>query len=328
MVRQIDIARETGLSLAAVSRALNPRGKNNNLSEETRETIRKAAERMGYTGSRLEATALRRGQTPAIRVWLPPCSNPEIGGMTQGIAHEARLCGYPLTFHFYKVGQPDYLDFIFEINQRKNTGVIFYINDQLDYEYLSQGFDEYRANGGKIVLLNNKQFDLPDITLNMDEVRGGELAAQYLMEQGCDSFFCCHSERIYCRMRSEGFSGILPKESRSVNIPYEVQGLPDPAAVARVIMESEGRKKGIFFTRRHLVNTVLFELCRAGGQIGRDIIPIRFDQALSDGVPVFACPAVVHPYEETGRLALKKLYNLLNGLEEFSETQSPSIIFE
>lgn len=325
MVRQIDIARETGLSLTAVSRALGPKGKNDNLSAETREIIRKAAERMGYTGSRLEAAALRRGQTPSIRVWLCQGHNLEISELTQGIANEALLCNYPLTFHFFNAGQSDYLDFIDQINQKRNTGVIFYVNDQLDYNYLKEGFDEYRKKGGKIVLLNNNLFDLPDVTVNKDEVMGGELAAEYLLQQGCEVFFCCHSSRLYCQMRSQGFAKALAGR-KVINIPYASQNLSQTKNIAQTIINTKGGKKGIFFTRRQLVNVILFDLYNHGMRINHDVFPIRFDNIPNEGVPIFSYPSVVHPYREIGKLAVRKLYNLLNGHKVNSETTSPFLI--
>ncbi len=61
MIRQIDIARKLGVSLAVVSRALSPhKGKNDNLSDETREKIREAAAGMGYRKN-LAAMSLRKG---------------------------------------------------------------------------------------------------------------------------------------------------------------------------------------------------------------------------------------------------------------------------
>lgn len=61
MIRQIDIARKLGVSLAVVSRALSPhKGKNDNLSDETREKIREVAVEMGYRKN-LAAMSLRKG---------------------------------------------------------------------------------------------------------------------------------------------------------------------------------------------------------------------------------------------------------------------------
>lgn len=66
MVRQIDIARKMGVSLAVVSRALSSeRSSSDNLSEATRTEVRKVAQEMGYRKN-LVASALKRGHFKRI----------------------------------------------------------------------------------------------------------------------------------------------------------------------------------------------------------------------------------------------------------------------
>ena len=75
MVRQIDIARKLGVSLAVVSRALNPeRGKSNNLSINTIERIRQAAREMGYRKNLL-AVSLKKGATRRIALVVNTLDN-------------------------------------------------------------------------------------------------------------------------------------------------------------------------------------------------------------------------------------------------------------
>ncbi|MGN0872587.1 MAG: LacI family DNA-binding transcriptional regulator [Victivallales bacterium] len=62
MIRQYDIARKMGLSLAVVSRALSPeRRRSDNLSEETRQSVRRVAAEMGYRKN-LVAASLKQGR--------------------------------------------------------------------------------------------------------------------------------------------------------------------------------------------------------------------------------------------------------------------------
>ncbi|MBE6357814.1 MAG: LacI family transcriptional regulator [Lentisphaerae bacterium] len=75
MVRQIDIAKKLGVSLAVVSRALSPeRGKSNNLSVNTIEKIRQVAREMGYRKNLL-AMSLRRGATRRVALVVNTVDN-------------------------------------------------------------------------------------------------------------------------------------------------------------------------------------------------------------------------------------------------------------
>ena len=164
MVRQIDIARKTGFSLGVVSRALrSEKDPYDRISEETRVIIRKAAEEMGYTCN-LQASLLRRGKLPAIRVLLPAWTSPDITRLTMGISRTALEYGYPLMIHHYNENEDmDYLSFLESVCREKNTGVLFYLHQRMERKVLRKGCEKYVASGGKIVFMNDRNFNFDDL---------------------------------------------------------------------------------------------------------------------------------------------------------------------
>ncbi|MFC4245161.1 LacI family DNA-binding transcriptional regulator [Gryllotalpicola reticulitermitis] len=85
-----DVARVTGVSMATVSRAL--RGLPN-VSEDTRRSIREAADRLGYVPSS-NASGLATGRTMAMGVVVPNVSRWFYTSVLEGIDAELRPMGY------------------------------------------------------------------------------------------------------------------------------------------------------------------------------------------------------------------------------------------
>lgn len=87
-----DVARVTGVSTATVSRAL--RGLPN-VSEDTRRSIREAADRLGYVPSST-AAGLATGRTMAMGVVVPNVSRWFYTAVLEGIDAELRRMGYDM----------------------------------------------------------------------------------------------------------------------------------------------------------------------------------------------------------------------------------------
>ena len=84
-----DIAREAGVSIATVSRALNGRS---GVSTATRRRIRRIAEDNRYQVSE-EASALARGRTDRVAVVVPRIDSSVEAGVIAGLEKELRAAG-------------------------------------------------------------------------------------------------------------------------------------------------------------------------------------------------------------------------------------------
>ncbi|QTE29746.1 LacI family DNA-binding transcriptional regulator [Pengzhenrongella sicca] len=87
MITIRDVAREVGVSITTVSRALTDPEK---VAPATRERIVAAADALGYTPNRA-ASGLRAGRTNTIGLLVPDLSNPYFAAVAMGIAERARV---------------------------------------------------------------------------------------------------------------------------------------------------------------------------------------------------------------------------------------------
>lgn len=87
-----DIARETGVHVSTVSRALGPNA-HNTLTEQVITRVRVAAARMGYVPNRL-ASGLRTNRTMTVGMMIPDITNPVFPPMVRGVESVLEPLGY------------------------------------------------------------------------------------------------------------------------------------------------------------------------------------------------------------------------------------------
>lgn len=95
MVRAVtlkDIARETGVHVSTVSRALDPKARES-LTDEVVERVAEAARRMGYRPNRL-AAGLRTKRTKTVGLVIPDITNPLFPPIVRGVESVLEPLGY------------------------------------------------------------------------------------------------------------------------------------------------------------------------------------------------------------------------------------------
>lgn len=93
----LDIARQTGLSVATVSRALH-RDDSRNVSHETRERVRLIAREMGYRPNLL-SRSLVTGRTHTVSYWTFDAFSPYYATVARAVCDQASQRGYYVHIH-------------------------------------------------------------------------------------------------------------------------------------------------------------------------------------------------------------------------------------
>ena len=88
-----DVAREAGVAVSTVSRALSSPDR---VNARTRERVQAVADRLGYRANRL-AQALHTGRTHMLAVLVPDITNPHNFGLVRGAEAQARAGGSTLV---------------------------------------------------------------------------------------------------------------------------------------------------------------------------------------------------------------------------------------
>lgn len=196
-----DVAREAGVSVATVSRALNGLS---GIGEETREYVLGVCERLSYVPNSL-ARGLVKQQTQTIGIIMPDITSPFYSQLMVLAASEAKLCGYQVLLC------NSFRDYDMEINYFKLLignqveGILFFPVG-LESAKNVCSFMRYVP----VVSLNEmpKESAIPYIC--SDEAEGGRVAAEYLIECGCRNllFIGMQKERLSHRYRIQSFKKV------------------------------------------------------------------------------------------------------------------------
>lgn len=329
MVRQKEIAEKTGFSLSVVSRALSPvKGRNDTLSEETREIVRRAAEEMGYKPN-LQASSLRKGKLPVIGVFLPPWGGTLIAELFMGISDAARSCDLPLSFYF-DMSLDSYGKFLDSMKSQGNSGILSYyprFNDGPDQKIMNK-LDSFRNDGGRIVMLNTFCYQKHDFHhVSIDEAEGARIAADYLISKGCSNFISIHYRTRLYMSRLEAFLSRLHGDAsrKLYPLPGPAENeYPELAAIADSIFSSneEMGKTGIFPVSEIMSRYLLFAAAGKGFAAGSDFHIVSYDRASIEPDP-YDLPRIIQPFYDVGFRGFMKLYNLINGQKEENEILCP-----
>jgi LacI family transcriptional regulator len=166
-----DVAREAGVSIAAVSYSLNGGG---TIGNEVRARVREVADRLGYRPNR-SAQAVRTGRSTTLGLVLPDLNNPYYPALARSFEHSAREAGYTTILVDTSGSVEEELEGIRELENHGVAGAIWcQTSDQL-----VASADEY-AMPVVVIGAPGAAFD----NVMADDVAGGRLAARHLIAHG------------------------------------------------------------------------------------------------------------------------------------------------
>ncbi len=258
-----DVAKEAGVSVATVSRALNGLG---GIGKETRDHVLEICERMAYVPSTL-ASGLTMRHTRTLGIVVPDITSPFHAQLMVLLTSEAQQYGYQVllcnSFRDYET-EMEYFKLLIS-NQVE--GILFYPVGDMSSKNLYQ-YMRYVP----IVSLNEMPDNSPIPYVCGDERKGGSLAAERLIRGGCKKILCI---------------GI--KEDRLVH-RYRVEGIMDEArqwGAEIEVYESDKNYKSSFDRGYGQASELIRESLRPGGEPLPDGI-IAASDATANGV-IKAC---------------------------------------
>ncbi|HET8897959.1 MAG TPA: LacI family DNA-binding transcriptional regulator [Rhodanobacteraceae bacterium] len=179
----IDIAYRAGVSQATVSRAL--RG-SKQVSEETRRRILEVAAELNYKVDK-NASNLRSQLcgTLALLFFEDPSPddshiNPFLLSMLGSITRACADQGYDLLISFQQFSDDWHAEYA---DSRKADGII--LLGYGDYMAYRAKAEKLVAQGTRFVRWGAVLPDQPDVTVGCDNLSGGQVATEHLLQQGC-----------------------------------------------------------------------------------------------------------------------------------------------
>ena len=201
-----EVARRAGVSLSTVSRAL---AGSTQISEETRRSVRKAAESLNY---RVDAagSSLRTGLTRIIGVVIPlahaanqSLSDPFFMEILGAIADELSASGYSMLL---KKETEDPATWIANVARGRNADGVIVVGQSLHHDSLNR----LAASDFPMVVWGTRMKDQQYVSVGSDNEQGAREATAHLISQGCRHFIFLGDPAVpEVAARVEGFRRAL-----------------------------------------------------------------------------------------------------------------------
>ena len=172
-----DIARETGVHVSTVSRALDINGRSS-LTEDVIQRVRDTALRLGYRPNRL-ASALRTSRTMTVGILIPDITNTVFPPIVRGMESVLEPLGYAAII-VNTDNVPEREMRLVEVLRERGVDGIIHAAAQRDDPYII----EVVAQGTPVVTVNRsiEGSDIPGVV--NDEAQGIRMMMQHLYDMG------------------------------------------------------------------------------------------------------------------------------------------------
>ncbi|QKJ88400.1 LacI family transcriptional regulator [Paramixta manurensis] len=314
-----DIANMVGVSTATISRYLN--GKYQSMSEETRQRIAAAIERMGYQPSNI-ARSLRSTKSKTIAVLMADIFNPYSMDVLRGIEQQCSEHGYTIFICDAKDSAQRERNLIEEMTAKGVDG--FIINTTGENNNFIKGLSlDY-----PVVLIGRKINGAAINTVAVDNQQGIDLAMKHLQQKGCRAitFLTPAPGNISPRIeRIATFNQIAASEAfREITCHcLEMAALESNALQDRLRRQLDTRpqeRQALITANGKLTLHVIAALNALHLTPPHDVLLVGFDD--TDWAPLIRQPLTViaQPTYEIGLTAARKLILMLDGQKTRKET--------
>ena len=292
-----DIARELGVSVATVSRALkdSPR-----ISEVQRERIKAYAREHNFTPNIL-AESLRRSKvsTPKIiGVILPQITHYYFSSILSGIAEEARKNDYHIMVA-QSLEQYEREKSICEsfMNHRVCGVIVSQAKDTVDYDHFKKLIDAQI----QLVFYDRICTGLNTSRVVVDDYMGAFKAVSYLLETGCKrvAYYGATRGLEIMKNRYNGYRDAIlkhgMKEEDCIVVPCETRA--DAEAMTPEILSREDRPDAFFAVNDDTAIGILYTAKRMGLRVPEDISICGYTNSIS----AVACDPMLTTVEQRGQ---------------------------
>ncbi len=205
-----DVAREVGVSINTVSRALNGKP---DVNPETKRLILEVAERLQYTPNKL-ARGLRSKKTGIIGVIIADIANPFFSAVVKGMGKAAKPLGYSII-----------LQDTCENYESEEEAILIMRSEQVDGVLITpiqtekSSIHMLQESGIPFVLVARYFNDLDTDYVVADDVQGGYLATIHLIKKGHEkiAFINGPSYNSSAIERLEGYKKALEEHNIELN---------------------------------------------------------------------------------------------------------------
>ncbi|MBB5790106.1 substrate-binding domain-containing protein [Jiangella mangrovi] len=319
-----DVALLADVSNGTVSHYLNHPDR---VSAEKAERIQRAIDTLGFVPNSA-GRQLRLGRSNAIAYLAPDVSNPFFSSIAEGVekrAAESGLSVFIANTHADRAREDAYLQ-MFE--QHRVRGMLI-----ASYEPIEDRLAQVRSRGTPAVLFGRpvEGTDLPYVAV--DEVLGGRLAAQHLIDLGRQRLAFIGGP-LGIKQVGDRLQGASDAVRESGSATLEVLNIPDRTiaggkAVARELLARPVplRPDGIFAVNDLLAIGILQTLIRGGVRVPDDVALIGYDDIEFAASSIIPISSIRSPHEVFGIAAVDLLLGVIAGdAEDIEVVYEPELV--
>lgn len=323
-VRLIDIADRLGITKVSVSKALRDHG---DISEETREQVKKMATEMGYTPNLL-ARSLSSNRSHTLGVVVPKIAHTFFSSVIEAVQEEATRRGYGIVLAVSSESAALERQHIDRLLSMRVDGLLVSVSKEApDLEI----YERVRQQGVPLVFFDRQIDGLGFSSVTVDDREAARRAVEHMIELG-------HREIVHVagtdevsigRQRRAGYEDAL----RAHGIPVR-----EDLVVGHGFDEWEGYRAMRGFLATGLRPEAVFAVTQPVGigvhgalvEAGHvdDVYLVSFgDEAISVFAPI-SDAYLRQPTGEMGRQALDLLLGQIEGSERPEEDTEPHIVLD
>ena len=304
-----DVAQRAGVSIAAVSRALNQSGY---VSNEIKQRVREAVQELHYRPHD-SARGLKLQRTNTIGLVIADITNPFYAELAAGVLSSAKKWGYHVILAAMDEDPAQEEEYLNVLMEKRVDGILAVATGQN-----SRLWREAIDLGIKVVLVDRKIASLPDAdAVLLDNVKGGYDATAYLIALGHRRIGIISGplSTTTGQGRLHGYYKALEEATLPID-PELVQtvSFKRRSAIQAVEQLLALRKPptAMFASINLLGETTLFTLREHGIQIPKDISLVMFDDVPWASLIMPSLTVVAQPIALLGKHAVEQLMQRLH----------------
>lgn len=299
-----DIQRETGLSLATISKHYN----GGVVRAENKTAIERAADRLGFRPNGF-ARNLRSRRSGTIGVLLPALDNDFHLTVIAGVESALRASGMSVIV----ASSPDATVGAVDLLLDRMVDGIIAVPSPHDVEPLRRAADQV-----PVVQIDWRAADLHTDGVFLDNQAAGAMAARHLRDHGHERLAVIGGDQTIStlRERTEGFQRVLRADGVS---PEDVAVLTGPLTVRnghaamQQILVMPARPTAVFCANYELTLGAVIALNESGLTLGRDVSLLGFDSLELAQVTVPKLTVIEQPTHEIAVRAADRIRGRLDG---------------
>lgn len=308
-----DLAKELGLSVSTVSRALSGRGY---VSSGTRDRILSHANRRGYVPD-LNARSLRNGVSREVGLVVSSLEDPFYAKLVTGFEDVARRRGYNVIL-FLNHGQPD-------VEFRVAQSLVAKGIQGVAITPVAAAEVEFLTGWNRQVLQLDRIVTSAASAISGDNMEGGRIATGHLLDRGHDriAFLIDHTKWTTGQARLFGYEQAHRERSVELDRSLTIELGESPTEIQESARKLVSKIKDLgitaLFAANSVVGEVFYSVClEAGIDIPGELSMLSYDDLTWARLVRPALTTIDQNVSEMGSLAATTLIDLIEGGSENS----------